>query len=225
MKVVAIVGVGMGNPKNITIEGITYIKNADIIISNERLLQSVKDSLKRDVKIFSNNNTNEIICLVENEIIAENISIAILVSGDPGYFSEAEKMLAAFRENPEVDVKCIPGISSISYFSNKLGISYHNSLSVNLHGEEEKIIQYVVTHKRVFCISGGDVEKLLGELIKARADHSLSEDIRIYIGERLSYSDEKIIYSTLKDIHLYKKEIKEMSSMAVFLFENDQAVF
>lgn len=69
------------------------------------------------------------------------------------------------------------------------------------------------------------MEKLLGELIKARADHSLSEDIRIYIGERLSYSDEKIIYSTLKDIHLYKKEIKEMSSMAVFLFENDQAVF
>lgn len=225
MKVVAIVGVGMGNPKNITIEGITYIKNADIIISNERLLNSVKDSLKNDVKIFSNNNTNEIICLVENEIIAENISIAILVSGDTGYFSEAQKMIKAFRENPEVDVKCIPGISSISYFSNRLGISYQDALSVNLHGEEEKIVQYVVTHKRVFCISGGDVEKLLGELIKARADHSLSDDIRIYIGERLSYSDEKIIYSTLKDIHLHKKEIKEMSSLAVFLFENDEAIF
>ena len=225
MKVVAIVGVGMGNPKNITIEGITYIKNADIIISNERLLNSVKDSLKNDVKIFSNNNTNEIICLVENEIIAENISIAILVSGDTGYFSEAQKMIKAFRENLEVDVKCIPGISSISYFSNRLGISYQDALSVNLHGEEEKIVQYVVTHKRVFCISGGDVEKLLGELIKARADHSLSDDIRIYIGERLSYSDEKIIYSTLKDIHLHKKEIKEMSSLAVFLFENDEAIF
>lgn len=225
MKVVAIVGVGMGNPKNITVEGITYIKNADIIISNERLINSVKDTLKNDVKIFCKNNTNEIICLVENEIIAENISIAILVSGDTGYFSEAEKMIESFRENPEVEVKCIPGISSISYFANKLRISYHNALSVNLHGEEEKIVQYVVTHKRVFCISGGDVEKLLGELIKARADHSLSDEIRIYIGERLSYSDEKIIYSTLKDIHLYKKEIKEMSSLAVFLFENDEAIF
>lgn len=225
MKIVAIVGAGMGNPKNITVEGIAYIRNADIIIGNERLLSSVKDNIKSDVKIFSNNNTNEIICLVENELIAENVSIAILVSGDTGYFSESERMLSAFRENPEVDVKCIPGISSMSYFANKLCISYHNTLSVNLHGEEERIVQYVVAHKRVFCISGGDVEKLLGELIKARADHSLSETVRIYIGERLSYEDEKIIYSTLKDIHLYKNEIKQMSSLAVFLFENDEAVF
>lgn len=225
MKVVAIVGIGMGNPKNITIEGITYIKNADIVISNERLLNSFGDSFKEGVKVVNFSNTNEIICFVENEIIAENVSIAILVSGDTGYFSEAEKMIQSFMENPEVEVKSIPGISSISYFSGRLNLSYHNALSVNLHGEEKKIIQYVVTHKKVFCISGGDVEILLGELIKARADHTLSENVRIYIGERLSYEDERIIYSTLKDIHLHKNEIKQMSSLAVFLFENDEAVF
>ena len=225
MKVVAIVGIGMGNPKNITIEGMAYIKNADIVISNERLLKAFGNNFKREVKVFSFNNTNEIICLVENEIIAENVSIAILVSGDTGYFSEAEKMIEAFSENPEVEIKNIPGISSLSYFCSRLNLSYHNALSVNLHGEEEKITQYVVTHKRVFCISGGDVEKLLGERIKARGERVLSENIRIYIGEKLSYEDEKIIYSTLRDIHLYKKEIKEMSSLAVFLFENDEAVF
>lgn len=225
MKIVAIIGIGMGNPKNITMEGLAYIKNADIVVANVRLIESFSEYLRDDVKTFKYNNTNDIVCLVENEIIAENANIAILVSGDTGYFSEAEKMIEAFNENPEIEVKNIPGISSVSYFCSKLNLSYHNAKNVNLHGEEEKIVQYVVTHKKVFCLSGGDVEKLMGELIKARLSRELSENVRIYIGERLSYDDEKIIYSTLKDIHIYKDEIKAMSSLAVFLFENDNAIF
>ena len=60
-------------------------------------------------------------------------------------------------------------------------------------------------------------------VIKARAINQLSENVRIYIGERLSYDDEKIIVSSLKDIHRYKNEISKMSSLSVFLFENDDA--
>jgi precorrin-6B C5,15-methyltransferase / cobalt-precorrin-6B C5,C15-methyltransferase len=225
MKVVAIIGIGMGNPKNITIEGMAYIRNAEIIIGNERLVSAFGESFKEDVKVFKLNSIKEITCLVENEIIAKDTTIAILVSGDTGYFSEADRMIESFVENPEIEIKNIPGISSLSYFSSKLNLSYDNAFSVNLHGEEEKIIQYVATHKKVFCLSGGDVEKLLGELIKARAVHTLPESIRIYIGERLSYEDEKIIYSTIKDIHKHKEEIQSMSTLAVFMFENDEALF
>lgn len=225
MKVVAFIGIGMGNPKNITVEGMAYIRNADIVIGSERIIGSFGEHLRDDIKVFKMNNTNDIICLIQNELIADNMSIAVLIAGDTGFYSEAEKMIEAFTDNPEISIKNIPGISSLSYFSSKLNLTYNNALCVDLHGEETKIVQYVVTHKKVFCLSGGDVEVLLGELVKARLTHVLSDDVRIYIGERLSYDDEKIIYSTLKDVHKHKDEIKSMSSLAVFMFENDEAVF
>ena len=225
MKIVAFIGIGMGNPANITVEGMAYIRNADVVIGNERIINSFKDHFNSKIKVFSMNNTNDIICLVQNELIATNMSIAILVSGDTGFYSEADKMIEAFIDNPEINIKNIPGISSLSYFTSKLNLSYNNAMCVDLHGEETKIVQYVVAHKKVFCLSGGDVEVLLGELVKARLTHVLSDDVRIYIGERLSYDDEKIIYSTLRDIHKHKEEIQAMSSLTVFMFENDEAVF
>lgn len=225
MKIVALIGIGMGNPANITVEGMAYIRNADIVIGNELIINSFKEHFNKNIKVFSMNNTNDIICLIQNELIATNMSIAILLSGDTGFYSESDKIIEAFIDDPEINIKNIPGISSLSYFSSKLNLSYNNALCVDLHGEETKIVQYVVAHKKVFCLSGGDVEVLLGELVKARLTHVLSDDVRIYIGERLSYDDEKIIYSTLRDIHKYKDEIQSMSSLAVFMFENDEAVF
>ncbi len=225
MKIVALIGIGMGIPKNITMEGMAYIKNAEIIIGNERLLKAFGEDFKSDVRVFELNKYREITCLIENEIIDVDANIAILIAGDTGYFSEAKKIIAVLNDNPEIEIKNIPGISSLSYFFSKLNMSYDNAFSVNLNGEEGKIVQYVAAHKHVFCLGGGEVEVLLGELIKARAINTLPESLRIFIGERLSYPDEKIIYSTLKDIHKHKDDIKSMSSLAVFLFENDEAIF
>lgn len=222
MNIVALIGIGMGNPKNITIEGMAYIKNADIIIGSDRLIGAFDDITKPDAQMIKANSVKEIVCLIQDELFGEDLNIAVLLSGDCGFYSESEKLVDTFSEDPKYEVKCIAGISSLSYFANKLLMPYHDAISVDLKGKEIEIVDYVKNNKRVFCISGGDVEKLLGELIKARAVGDLSENVKIYIGERLSYSDEKIIVSSLKDIHRNKSDISKMSSLAVFMFENDK---
>lgn len=223
MNIIALIGIGMGNPKNVTMEGIAYIKNSDLIIGSNRLLEPFRIMIKSEANIISAESAKEIICLIQDHIVGDNINIAVLLSGDCGFFSESEKIVDIFAQDPDYEVKCISGISSLSYFSNRINVPYHDTVNINLKGQEEKIISYIMNNKRVFCVNGGDVEKLLGELIKARAINQLSENVRIYIGERLSYDDEKIIVSSLKDIHRYKNEISKMSSLSVFLFENDDA--
>lgn len=223
MNIIALIGIGMGNPKNVTMEGVAYIKNADLIIGGERLLEPFRGMIKSDAKIFSAESAKEIICLIQDQIVGDNIDIAVLLSGDCGYFSESEKIVDIFAQDPDYEVKCISGVSCLSYFCNKINVAYHDAISINLKGKEDKVVSYITNNKRVFCLNGGDAEKLLGELIKARAINELSENVRIYIGERLSYDDEKIIVSSLKDIHRYKNEISKMSSLSVFLFENDDA--
>jgi len=121
------------------------------------------------------------------ESIAEHpdlASVAVIFSGDIGFYSGAKKLNQAIAEQkPEYEVEFIPGISSLQYFSAKLKLPWEDAKVVSLHGREDNIPGTVRNHKKVFFLTGGDctVQKICSVL----SAHDLPEAI-VHVGERRS---------------------------------------
>ena len=54
------------------------------------------------------------------------------------------------------DVHTISGISSLSYFCSKLGVSWDDVKLLSLHGREENFLDAVKHNKKTFLLLGGD---------------------------------------------------------------------
>jgi len=113
---------------------------------------------------------------------------AVLLSGDTGYFSLAQRLLNDFTGVYEI--LFIPGISSLQYFSAKIKIPYDDALFVSLHGRQSKLIGKIAFNDKVFIIPGGDHTPTA--ICKVLTQRGLGF-VDVCVGENLSYEDERII--------------------------------
>lgn len=188
-----IIGIGMGNPRNLTVEAAEAIERADMLIGAKRMLAPYEKN-KRCVVSYR---TEEILHLCLKRDAQEQTkkessrqhadNIAVLMSGDSGFYSGAKALLTAFSAKwgetvMRSRVTVFPGISSLSYFCARIGKSWEDAEIVNLHGVQENLWQAVLTHEKVFAITGGSVRQHLQQL----AEHGLG-DAHCYVGENLSY--------------------------------------
>jgi precorrin-6Y C5,15-methyltransferase (decarboxylating) len=178
------IGIGMGDPRNLTVEAKEIIEAADLLVGARRMLLPYQGKKKCEIA----SRPDEIVNILWKEKESRE-KIAILMSGDSGFYSGTKALLAALcdawgEEVPRL-VTVLPGISSVAYFSAKLGQSWEDAAIVNLHGAKENLWQAVLTHEKVFAITGGNAQQSLQEL----AEHGLG-DIHGFVGENLSYGTE-----------------------------------
>jgi precorrin-6B C5,15-methyltransferase / cobalt-precorrin-6B C5,C15-methyltransferase len=185
MKKINLVGIGMGNPDTLTQEGKRAIENAQVFIGARRMLESVSCG---DREIFESYSPLEIKQFVETSAYEQ---YTILFSGDTGFYSGAGKVAEALRENGEYEVKVIPGISTVSYFSALLGISWEDACILSLHGKSCDFTRAVREHSKTFLLTDGKLSVIGKELIAA----GLLE-LDIYVGIALSYTEEEVIKVT-----------------------------
>jgi precorrin-6Y C5,15-methyltransferase (decarboxylating) len=113
---------------------------------------------------------------------------AVLVSGDPGFYSAAKTIIRDFSGLYEIEVQ--PGVGSIQYFSSKIKIPYDDALLISLHGRNENIVPKAAYNKKVFALTGG--ENSVRNICRSLCRYGLG-DASVSIGEKLSYPDEKIM--------------------------------
>lgn len=203
-KKITLVGIGMGSMTNMTLEARNAFKSADLIIGAKRMTEAAKTFGKT---FFISYKADEIKKYIEDNDDYENIVIAL--SGDSGFCSGAKKIIEVLNEyKPEI----LSGISTVSYFSSKLGVSWDDTCLVSMHGKEENILDKILKNKKVFSLMGGEnpVRKLCIELI----DYDI--DVKISVGERLSYPDEKITTGSPHDLVNY-----EFDSLCAVFIENN----
>ena len=105
MKEINIIGMGMSE-KTLTAEALALINDADILIGAKRLINEFSELNKPSYNAYLSNDILEIIEKTDAE------KIAILVSGDVGFYSAAEKLTETLKDySPNL----IAGISSVSY--------------------------------------------------------------------------------------------------------------
>lgn len=186
---VNIVGIGPGNPELLTGAARNAIENSNILIGDKRMLANFSVEGKA---VYPTIKTSEIaeICTQAGD----NDQAAVLVSGDVGFFSLAKTISGKL---PACEIKRFPGISSLVYFAAKLEMSWDDAKIVSMHGREQNLEAAVAAHRKVFSLTGGD--NLAHILCQRLVEHGLGE-VEVYVGENLSYPEEKITHGTAAEL-------------------------
>ena len=198
---ITLMGIGMGDVSLLTKEAKESIDNADVLMGAERLLNSFKESRAKKYPYYLSKDI--IPALKELKAENEHLKAAILFSGDSSFYSGASSLYEALKkEGLSADI--LPGISSVSYLSSKIGVAYSDALILSIHGREIKnIARKISTSAKTFVlVSNGNDIAVLGEKLEKTGIN----DIKITVGSNLSYPDEKIEALTLNDAKAFAGE-------------------
>lgn len=210
---VYLVGIGMGAKKGMTLKAWEICKFADVFIGANRMLEVVKELQKPTYIEYRH---QEIGQYIKNH--KEYKKIVILLSGDVGFYSGAKKILDVLKKLsiPEENIHTVSGISSVVYFCNQLKIPWEDVVLKSIHGRVQNIVHAVKTNQRVFALVGKQEE--IHHLCKQFIIYGMSE-VKLYIGENLSYETEKITIGT-PELILHHTFL----SLCVMVIENPNAI-
>ncbi len=186
--VINLVAMGTGNILHRTYEADDILKNCDAVIGSKRLLEEYNNKNKPQFIGFT---SKDIINIVENNSQYKNY--AVLLSGDIGFYSGAKKLTEKLTP---YTVKHICGVSSLVYFSAKLGIPWQDLNTVSLHGLDSHYINEIDKNYRTFLLLGG--ENTVNSVCKNLCEYGLS-NLKVYIGEDLGSKNEKITVGTAEN--------------------------
>ncbi len=203
MPYIYLIGLGVGHLDYLTEQAKKIIMQCDLLLGAERLIENVKVL-----------NSHAYACTIDEiekmiESHEEVKTVGVVVSGDVGFYSLANRLRKKFKD--KYPFSQITGISSMQYFMNLLGKPYDHLYTVSMHGREENILTKLRCHGKVFLLTGG--QHSVQAICQRLYDYGL-EDVKVYVGERLSYQDEKITKGTPKEL---KNQL--FNSLSVMLIE------
>lgn len=204
---VYVIGMGMGNPRMLTVQARDALEQSELIIGSPRLLEAL------------GNRGVPMVALVAPDAIAERLRqgearvASVVMSGDVGLYSGATRL---YERLHDMEVEAIPGISSLVYLCARLQVPWQDVLVVSAHGRRHDVVGAVQSHARVFVLAGGSVtpDHLCEQLVTRGLGH-----VSVWVGERLSYEDERVTHGTASE--LVRERFDQLS---VMLVENDHPV-
>ncbi len=120
--------------------------------------------------------------------------IVVAVSGDTGFYS----LLSYMRKNfTEEDFDVVPGISSLQYMYSRIGRVHQNSFVGSVHGRDLEFAKLVLEYETVGLLT--DQKNTPSTIAKSLKKAGL-RDVKIYVGENLSYNNEVITRGTPDEI-------------------------
>ena len=208
-----LIGIGMGNPESLTIEAGKAIRDADVLIGAARMTAPFQEGKK----VYHDYKAEEIVKVLQ---VQENTSkIAILMSGDVGFYSGAKKLIKAIENASfykESEFTVLPGISSVVSFCAKLHMSWDDVKLISVHGREANLVGYVRRFPKVFALMYG--REQLSDFVERLQEYDMGY-VKIHVGQKLSYPDESVFTIIPDEIG----DIPNIDPLYVVLIENDKA--
>jgi len=198
-----VIGLGPGHPDYMLPIAKNKLLSADRIYGGKRHLDSYEmKGQKIQLKMPLIDTIND---MKEN---FENQQVAVLVSGDTGFYSFLEMIKGHFEDH---QIETFPGISSLQYMFSKLNMSYHDAYIGSVHGRQvsEEIFN---NYNKIGLLT--DRHQNPNQIIERLIDLKISA--KLYVGENLSYEDEEITI-----IHTDKPMERTYSSLCVVVIELD----
>ena len=189
---VSLVGIGMGAQKTLTLEGKQAFDEAELLFGAKRMTDAVQ---KPGQAVLHEYRSDRIVEYIKAH--PEYRTVAIALSGDVGFYSGAKKLVDLLGE--EVQVIC--GISSVVYFMAKIGLSWDDAKIVSAHGRKCNLVSLIRHNRKVFSILGTEdgVAALASKLV-----YYGMGDVTLYVGENLSYENEKIFHDKAANLTEYR---------------------
>lgn len=202
MNKVIVVGMGPGHPDYVLPVVRSKLDTFRTIISNTRLIKTIENlgidlERKNLIPLGDGRPLSKTIEDIRQKLTAESVVIA--VSGDTGFYSLLN-YLRKFFDAKQLEV--FPGISSIQYLFSKLGMTYQDCKLCSLHGREMELKETLSKGIPISFLCDNDH----GARYIASILLDLGIDRKIYIGERLSYPEEKITLLTPEEAKDYDND-------------------
>ncbi|HEY8804184.1 MAG TPA: precorrin-6y C5,15-methyltransferase (decarboxylating) subunit CbiE [Clostridium sp.] len=198
---VYIVGIGPGNPKYIIPLAVETMEKVDVIVGFQRAVMSIpKTNAKRIIVRTLKDIMDYITVNIEEDA-------AIIASGDPCFYGITNYIKSNFKG----DIEIIPGLSSFQYLMCKIQKPWQNAYLGSMHGRQEQFIEIVREHE----ISVWLTDKSNSPQALCRKLYENNIKATIYVGEELSYEDERIIKGTVEEI-----KDKIFDNLSIVVIEN-----
>ncbi|WP_400199179.1 cobalt-precorrin-7 (C(5))-methyltransferase [Methanobrevibacter smithii] len=192
-----IIGIGPGSSEYLTKKAVDTVKTSDYTVGSTRAID-LFDDVNNKIAF----NVKDLLDKLEKgvDLAIEGNTVSILSTGDPGFSGVLNTVLRIANEKnfPEEKIEVIPGISSLQLAAARNHIQWDNANVMTFHGREniEDILKVINNGKTTIALPSKKVRDMAQFLL----DNGVDEDREVVVCERLSYDDEKIVRSTLKDI-------------------------
>jgi len=205
-KKINVCGIGPGNPELIVPEVFRLVAESTLVVGGSRHLEIFNVSDK-ETWVLRNN----IEQIIETLKTSEHAAITVLVSGDTGFHSLLTTLLRHFIPT---ELNVIPGISSYQYFFAKLAMTYHDAWIGSLHGMTVDYVMKVKSNRKTFLLT--DSLNSWKQIAMRLSENGLGE-CEMYVGNRLSYPDEQIVFSTANEL---KEQQHDFTLCSVIIINN-----
>lgn len=207
-----VIGCGMGNPDTLTVKAARVIEAADVLIGAERLVAPYRDGVR---EVFALTRADDMVRTLREQADAHVGSAAVLMSGDVGFYSGATALCERL-DDEGFDVEVIAGISSAAYFCAKLRTPWQDAFLVSAHGRVQNAVGEIQCHEKTFLLTGGTTKA--HDICRDLTACGMG-DVRVAVGERLSYDDERIVRGCATEL-----ADEQFADLSVMLVENDHPV-
>lgn len=228
MRIVNLIGVGPGNPDMLTKSAVDAIAASDVVMGATRALNTARAALPAEggPELFETFRTEEMV----EYILAhpEKKTISAVFTGDTSVYSGAIPLRRALKKHmaevhdenyeddrmlEQLEIRNYAGVSSIQYFLSKRSISMADVKLVSLHGLHKDMVPLIRENRFVCALLGAEdnVSIIAQELVQFGLNN-----VRITVGERLSYEDEKFTVGSPRELRN-----QSFDRLAIALFEND----
>lgn len=188
---VTLIGMGSGQPENLTLQGLAALRQADLILGARRLLSVLPAGCTENCAAAYR--PDEVAELLQTSG-AEN---AVLVySGDTGFYSGASSMMEKL-EALGVRARVLPGLSSIQLLAAALGRPWQGWNLVSAHGRTCDPVAECMQGRPTFFLTGGSEDP--ATLCAQLAAEGFG-DVQGVVGQCLGAPEEKLFRGSVKEL-------------------------
>lgn len=188
---VTLIGMGSGQPENLTLQGLAALRQADLILGARRLLAVLPAGCTENRAAAYR--PDEVAELLQTSG-AEN---AVLVySGDTGFYSGASSMMEKL-EALGVRARVLPGLSSIQLLAAALGRPWQGWNLVSAHGRICDPVAECMQGRPTFFLTGGSEDPAT---LCAQLTAEGFGDVQAVVGQCLGTPEEKLFRGSVKEL-------------------------
>lgn len=197
MAMINVFGIGPGCPKFVLSNLGELCQQVDLIIGSQRQLEIVESQF--DDKKVALPCLKELVKLI-NEALASQQKVLLLASGDPMFYGIGTFILQHFDRKL---VQIYPGISSVQYMFSRLGLSMNDCYLTSSHGRQPDFDRLA----RETCV-GMVTDEVCGpyQIAQSLLERQAVNKV-MYVGENLSYPNEKMMKYRLQEVPNQKYEM------------------
>ena len=192
-----IVGVGPGSKEYLTQIAIETVKNADVVIGSVRAID-IFDEIGETIALNVKDLQEKLELAVDLAI--QGKEVCVLSTGDPGFSGVLKTIMRIAKKIDfnEENIEVIPAVSSLQLAAARNRISWDEANIMTFHGREniKDILEVIDNGLPTIALPSKDVKDMARFLL----DNGVHEDRKVTICEKLSYAEEKIVTTSLKEV-------------------------